>query len=231
MKELRFALKQTFPIFFTYVFLGIAFGVMMIEAGFSILTAILCSVFIYAGSMQIAMIPMLISGSSFPLLAIMTLFINGRHLFYGVGFIEKFRKSGWRYPYMVFALTDETYSILCSVKHPTNINEKNADFFIALTNQCYWILGSLLGAVAGSFLPFDLSGIEFSATAFFLVVVLNQLSQYKSKIPALTGLISAVVFLVVLGPEYFIIPTLTVTLITLIILRDVISRKMEVAHG
>ena len=235
MREFKFALKQTFPIFFAYIFLGIAFGIMMTEASFSILTTVLCSVFIYAGSMQIAMIPMLVAGASFPVLAVMTFFINARHLFYGVGFIDKFRRSGWRYPYMVFALTDETYSILCSVKYPSGINEKNADFLIALCNQSYWILGSFLGAVAGRFLPFDLSGIEFSATAFFLVVVLNQLSQYKSKIPVLTGLISAVVFYVILGAEYFIIPSLTVAFITLIILRDVISRRLgiskEVPHA
>lgn len=231
MKELRFALKQTFPIFFAYIFLGIAFGIMMTEASFSILTTVLCSCFIYAGSMQIAMIPMLVAGASFPVLAIMTFFINARHLFYGVGFIDKFRKSGWRYPYMVFALTDETYSILCSVSYPEGINQKNADFLIAITNQSYWVLGSFLGGIAGHFLPFDLSGIEFSATAFFLVVVLNQLSQYKSKIPVMTGLLSAVIFLIVLGPDYFIIPSLTVALITLIILRDIISRKLEVPHG
>ena len=230
MIHLRFAIKQTIPIFFAYVFLGIAFGIMMAEANYSILTTICSSVFIYAGSMQIAMVPLLKAGAPFGVLAIMAFFINARHIFYGVGFIDKFRKSGWRYPYLVFALTDETYSILCSIEYPESIDEHQANFLIAILNQSYWILGSFLGVCAGRFLPFDLSGIEFSATAFFLVVVLNQLKQYKSKIPVLTGLICALFFLIVLGPEYFIIPALSASFIALILLRTVVSKKMEVSE-
>jgi len=230
MKEFRFALKQTFPIFFTYLFIGIAFGILMTEANYSTLTTILCSIFIYAGSMQIVMVPLLQAGASLVTIAIMTFFINARHLFYGVGFIDRFRKMGWRYPYMVLSLTDETYSILCSVQYSDELDQKKTDFYISLINQCYWILGSFLGSCAGRFLPFDLTGIDFSATAFFLVVVLNQIKQYRSKIPVLTGLVSAVLFYLFLGPDYFIIPALSVSMITLILLKDIVSKKMEESY-
>ena len=124
MKEFRFALKQTFPIFFTYIFIGIAFGMLMSGAGYSTLASVLSAVFIYAGSMQIVMVSLLQAGAGLGTVALMTLFINGRHLFYGVGMIERFRGMGARYPYMVFALTDETYSILCSVETPEELDRK-----------------------------------------------------------------------------------------------------------
>ena len=227
MKEFKYALKQSFPIFFTYVFLGIAFGVMMVEAGYSALTTVLCSVFIFAGSMQFVMIPLLKAGAPIITLIIMTLFVNGRHMFYGVGFIDRFRSTGWRYPYMVFSLTDETYSILCSVKHPEGINVKQAEFFIAAQNHFYWILGGFLGAMAGNLLPVDLTGIDFSATAFFLVVVLGQLENFPSKIPAFVGLAASLIFIWVLGPDYFLIPSLSATLIILVLARKVVGKRLE----
>ena len=227
MKEFKFALKQTFPILFTYVFLGIAFGMMMTEAGYSTLVSVICAVVIFAGSMQIAMVALLQAGTPLLMVAVMTLFINGRHLFYGVGLIDRFRKMGWRYPYMVFALTDETYSILCSCQYPDDIDRNNADFFIALLNQSYWVLGCFIGGIAGTYLPFDFTGIDFSATAFFLVVVITQLQQCKSKIPTVVGFISSIVFLLLLGPDRFLIPSLSVSMITLAMMRDIVSRRME----
>ena len=108
MRELRFALKNTIPIFFTYLFIGIAFGMLMSDAGYGVLLSTASALFIFAGSMQIVMVPMMTSSASLPALALMTFFINARHLFYGIGFIEQFRRMGWRRPYMVLTLTDET---------------------------------------------------------------------------------------------------------------------------
>ena len=168
MKELRFAVRYTVPIFFTYLFLGIAYGILMSDAGYSVLLTTASSLFIYAGSMQLVMVPMMASGASLAALAFMAFFINARHIFYGLGFIERFRRMGPRYPYMIFALTDETYSLLCAAEYPEGLDESRAAFLIALLDHSYWIFGSVLGACAGRFLPFDLRGIDFSATALFL---------------------------------------------------------------
>lgn len=161
--------------FFHLHFFGIAFGVMMTEAGYSAGWSVLCAVFIYAGSLQIVMVSLLQAGASLPAVAVMTFFVNARHLFYGRGFYRTVPwKMGWRYPYMVLTLTDETYSVLCSVRFPEEMDEDRGMFFISLFNHSYWILGCLLGGLAGQMLPWDLTGIDFSATAFFLVVVVNQ---------------------------------------------------------
>ena len=106
MKEFRFAIKNTVPIFFTYLFIGIAFGILMSDAGYGVLLSTASAFFIFAGSMQIVMVPMMTSGASLISIAIMTFFINARHLFYGIGFIEQFRSMGWKKPYMILTLTD-----------------------------------------------------------------------------------------------------------------------------
>ena len=225
MKEFRFAVKNTIPIFFTYLFIGIAFGILMSDAGYSILLTTASSLFIFAGSMQIVMVPMMTSGASLPSLAFMAFFINARHIFYGIGFIEKFRRMGWRYPYMILTLTDETYSVLCSVQYEANLDEDKAAFMIAMLDHIYWVFGSFIGACAGRFLQLDMRGIEFSATAFFLVVVVNQWQQYRSKLPFLTATVCALGFYLLLGKEYFLIPTMITCLAALILLRKPIETR------
>ena len=220
-----FAVRNTIPIFFTYLFIGIAFGILMSDAGYSILLTTASSLFIFAGSMQIVMVPMMTSGASLPSLAFMAFFINARHIFYGIGFIEKFRRMGWRYPYMILTLTDETYSVLCSVQYEANLDEDKAAFLIAMLDHLYWVFGSFIGACAGRFLQFDMRGIEFSATAFFLVVVVNQWRQYRSKLPFLTATLCALGFYLLLGKEYFLIPTMITCLAALILLRGPVETR------
>ena len=154
----------------------------------------------------------------------MTFFINARHIFYGIGFIEKFRKMGWRFPYMILTLTDETYSILCSVQYGDGLDEDKTAFLIAMLNHIYWVFGCIVGACAGSFFQFDMQGIDFSATAFFLVVVVNQWRQYRSKLPFLTAAVCALGFYLLLGKEYFLIPTLLSCLSALLLLRSSIEQ-------
>ena len=231
MKELRFAWKITIPILFTYVFIGIAFGVLMAEAGYGALWSAASALFVYAGSLQLVLVPLLKSGASLFSIAVMALFLNARHIFYGVGFIEQFRKMGWRYPYMVLSLTDETYSILCSVRYEAGLDEDRASFYIALLNHCYWIAGCLIGSLAGNLLPWDMTGIDFSATAFFLVVVVNQWTEKNRRGPALIGLLSALIFYVLLGAEQFLIPALTVAAVALVAAKDLLERKGGGLHA
>ena len=230
MKEFRFAVKNTIPIFFTYLFIGSAFGILVTDAGYSVLLATASSFFIFAGSMQLVMVPMMTSGASLLSLAFMAFFINARHIFYGIGFIEKFRRMGWRYPYMILTLTDETYSILCSVQYEADLDEDRAAFLIAMLDHFYWVFGSFIGACAGRFLQFDMRGIEFSATAFFLVVVVNQWQQYRSKLPFFTATVCALGFYLLLGKEYFLIPTMITCLAALILLRRPIETRESIRN-
>ena len=214
-KTIRYAFLKSLPVLFGYVFLGIAFGILLQQAGFHPLWSLVCSLVVYAGSLQFVLVSFLSVTTSLPVVAAMSFLINSRHMFYGLTFVEKFKSMGKRYPYMVFSLSDETYSVLCSVKPEEGVDERAAMFWISLLDQSYWIFGSVLGSVMGQLIPFNFTGIDFSMTALFVVIFLEQWIDSKSHIPALTGLIVSVAFLLLLGPDQFILPSLIVTVAVL----------------
>ena len=218
--ELAFAMKQTVPVFFGYIFLGIAYGLLLRDAGYGIIWAFATSLFIYAGSMQFLLVTLLSGGAGLLYSAFMTLLLNGRHLFYGLSFVDKFKCMGKAYLYMIFSLTDETYSVLCGCKVPDGINEKRVWFSIALIDHCYWILGSVIGNTVGKFITFDTTGIDFSMTALFVAIVVEQWLSSKNHLPALIGGTSAVLFLIILGPDKFMIPSLSVAVFILLLCKN-----------
>ena len=128
---------------------------------------------------------------------------------------------------MIFSLTDETYSVLCSVKPEKDVDEGKAMFLIALFDHLYWIAGGVLGALLGQFLPIDFTGIDFSMTALFVVLFIEQWLDFKSHLPALTGLFVSLVFLLLLGPDNFILPSLLVTVTVLMACKNLVQKKME----
>lgn len=225
-KTVRFAFMRSLPVLFGYVFLGIAFGLLLQKAGFGAPWAFASSVLIYAGSMQF-LLPSLLLGGTWIEIAVMTLLVNGRHLFYGLSFIDKFRKMGAAYPYMIFSLTDETYSVLCALDTPAGVDAKQASFFIALFDQLYWIAGSVIGALAGQYIGFDSTGIDFAMTALFVVIFLDQWQGTKNHIPAVLGLVIGTGMLVLLGAQRFLLPTLFLTVGALVLLRPLMLRKEE----
>ena len=219
-KYIGFAFRQSIPVMLGYIFLGFAFGLLLQDAGYSFWWAFLISVVVYAGSMQFVLVSLLSGGAGLMYTALMTLFINGRHIFYGLSFVEKYKKMGKAYPYMVFSLTDETYSVLCGTKVPEGMDEGKVFFLISLLNQGYWVLGSVLGALAGSHIAFDSTGIDFSMTALFIVIVVEQWQEQKAHFAALLGGASGIVLLLVLGPDRFILPALCTCLVVLLVARE-----------
>ena len=146
MRTLRFAFVKTIPVFLGYLVLGAAFGVVLERAGYGAPWALLSSVVVYAGSAQFAMVELLVSGAGLLSVLVTMLLLGSRHFFYGLTFVEAFRGTKAR-PYLIFSLTDETYSLLCALKTPDGMDEKRVMLLIALLNQCYWVLGSGLGAL------------------------------------------------------------------------------------
>lgn len=225
-KTIPFALIKTIPILLGYLFLGIAYGLLLQKSGWGIFWAFLTSFLIYAGSMQFALVGILTGGLSYLTTAIMTLFINSRHAFYGLSFIERFRKMKGCYPYMVCSLTDETYSLLCSLQKPEDFTEgqwKQATFFISLADHCYWILGSVLGSLIGQLITFDTTGIDFAMTALFVVICVDQWKAAKSHIPALMGFGCGLVFLALIRSSSFILPALGAASLLLLLFRHTIE--------
>lgn len=225
----RFAFRQSLGVLFGYVFLGTAFGILLRQAGFGALWSLAFSGLVYAGSLQFVLAGFLAAPTALPTVALMSLFINARHLFYGLSFIERFRSMGKKRPYMIFSLTDETYSVLCGMDEvPAGVDKNGAMFLVALLDQLYWVAGSLLGTFAGG-LPLDFTGIDFSMTALFLVIFLEQWRGAKSHLPALLGLSCGAVFLLALGPDNFLLPALCTTVAVLLLARPVLNREKEAA--
>lgn len=225
IKTLRAAFIETIPIFAGYIFLGMAFGFLLSEAGYSPIFALFMSVFIYAGSMQFVAVSILASGLDLLTAAIVTLTVNARHMFYGLAMIEKFSKSGKYKPYLIFSLTDETFSLLCHVMVPEGIDESKFYFLISLLNHIYWISGCVFGALMSSGLSIQIKGIEFVMTAFFVVIFVEQWITLKNHIPALTGLIATGVCLIIFGKDKFLIPSMLGILVILLLLRKPIEEK------
>ena len=177
------------------------------------------SLLIFAGSLQFVGVG-LISGGASVLTAVLTSFmVNARHLFYSISMIGKYKDAGRYKPYMIFALTDETYSILCDGQIPEGTDEHLYRFLLSLFNHSYWVAGSVLGSLLGSVLPFSTVGIEFSMTALFIASFTEQWLSTREHAPALTGLLSTLLCLIVFGPEQFLIPAMLLITLILSLLR------------
>lgn len=218
---------DTLPVMAGYLFLGIGFGMLLHAKGYGVLWAAAMSIFIYAGSMQYLAVDLLSGGAGLITAAITTLMVNARHLFYGISMIDKYKNCGWRKPYLVFALTDETYSLNCNGA-PAQIQEpKKYYFLVSLFNQCYWVAGSVLGVLVGTLLPINTEGIDFALTALFVTVFVEQWKSTGDHIPALIGVFSSLLCLFLFGPGNFLIPAMILITISLTLYR---SKKEESAH-
>lgn len=224
-RTLKKAFKDSLPILAGYLALGIGFGVLLHSKGYSFLWALLMSCTIYAGAGQYAAVDLLSSGASLITTAVMTLIINARHFFYGFSLLDKYKGTGKAKPYMIFALTDETYSLVCTAKIPEGIDEKKYYLFLSILDQLYWITGCTIGALLGTFIPFDSTGIDFAMTALFVVIFVEQWLDTKEHLPAILGAATTLVCLFVFGAQYFIIPSMAFIAVELVIFRKRFEKR------
>lgn len=207
-KTAKTAFFDTIPVMTGYLFLGIGFGIIMQQNGFGLGWAAVMSLFIYAGSMQYVGVGLLTGGSGLVTAALATLLVNARHLFYGISMINAYKGTGKKKPYLIFALTDETYSLVSREQLPQGV-ERNAYFFlVSLFDQCYWVAGTALGSLAGSLIPMNFEGIDFALTALFVTIFVEQWLSSKDHFPAIVGVVSAAACLLLFGPDTFLIPTM-----------------------
>lgn len=225
-KAFRKAFPYTIPVLTGYLFIGTAFGVMYAEKGYSVLWAILMSVLVYAGSGQYLAVNFFMPGISFVQVIFLTFMVNIRHVFYGISLLGKFNKLGKSRWYMIFGLTDETYSLLCTTNIPEDVDEGKFLFAITLLDHSYWILGSAIGAMAGNLLPINSEGIDFAMTALFIVIFIEQWMEKKNRIPEMIGAVGAVACLILFGADSFVLPAMLVIILVLFMGR----KRLEVSR-
>ncbi|MBP3685196.1 MAG: AzlC family ABC transporter permease [Oscillospiraceae bacterium] len=212
---LRTAFLDTLPVMTGYVFLGFGFGILMQQNGFGLLWAGAMSLFIYAGSMQYVAVSLLTSGAGLLTAALTTFVVNARHLFYGISMVDAYKGAGKKKPYMIFALTDETYSLVSQKQKP----DLRYCFWVSLFDHIYWISGTVLGAVAGAVLPINFEGVDFALTALFVTIFTEQWLSTKDHRPAVIGVASTLVCLWIFGSDIFLIPSMVIIALALTTMR------------
>ena len=226
-RSLAAAFPHTVPVLMGYLAIGIVFGWMLASIGYSAIWAFFMSLTIYAGSGQYLGVELLANTAPLADVAVLTLILNFRHLVYGLSLLDKFKGMGARKPYMMLALTDETYALLSNLQAPPGVEEKEFYFTIALLDHLYWIAGSVVGAIAGSLIKINTQGIDFAMTALFLVIAVEQWESYPSHIPALLGAGATLASLLLLGPDNMLIPALCAIVTGLLLLRGKLDEKSE----
>jgi len=208
LSPLKTAFPHTIPVFAGYCFLGMSYGFLMKASGFPFWYPVLTSLVIFAGSMEFMTVNLLLG--SFDLLQAfaLTLMINARHLFYGLSMLTKYRDMGKLKPYLIFGLTDETFSVNCSTLPPEGVDREWFWFFITLLDHSYWVLGATLGGIFGSLISFNTEGLDFVMTALFVVILLEHLLSVKDKRSAFSGMALSICMLVLFGPEGFMLPAM-----------------------
>ena len=227
MKTVKAAFMKSLPVMAGYIILGIGFGILADHAGYGFLWVLAMSLFIFAGSMQYVGIGLLAGGASVLTVILTTVMVNARHLFYSISMLRYYRNAGPYKPYLIFSLTDETYSLLCDGKVPEGTDPDRYRFLVSLFNHSYWVLGSVIGSLISNILPFSSAGIEFSMTALFIASFTEQWITTQDHVPAITGLLGTLLCLVAFEPERFLIPAMLLITLLLTLFRNRISTGKE----
>lgn len=206
---LKTAFVKFIPIFCSYVFVSMAYGMMMASAGFPWYDSLLVSLTVYTGAFQFVLITFLSSGASLITIALTALLMNSRQSFYSITFLKEFKQMGRRKLYMIHTMTDETYAVNCTLDLPKKEKEDTM-FLVALFSRYYWIVGSVLGGILGQIIPFDLTGLDFCMTALFLIIFIDQWEKAEKHTLALTGLGIGVICLLIFGENRFMLPALLI---------------------
>lgn len=181
------AVRVTIPVFFGYIAIGIPFGLMLVNAGYPWWLAPIMSVTMYAGAGEYIAVGLFASGAHLATIAVAQLAVNIRHIVYGLSLITKFKNTGKWKPYLVFALTDETYALLTGCTLPQGAEPGPFYGTIAVLDHLYWIAGSTIGAVAGTLIPFDFAGVDFALSALFAVLLIDQIRNSRDWFPPVIG--------------------------------------------
>lgn len=227
LPALKAAFPLTLPVFAGYWFLGLSYGIYMSVCGFGFVYPFLMALCIYGGSLEFVTVQMLMSPFAPVQTFITALMIQARHLFYGLAMLDKYKGLGKKKYYLIFAMSDETFSICCSTDIPERVDRGWFYFFISCLDQSYWVTGALVGGLLGSFISFNTEGLEFVMTAMFVAIFCDQWMKEKSHTTAYIGLAASAACVIFFGADNFLIPTMACILVLLTAFRRPIEKRME----
>lgn len=208
-KILKAAIIKSIPIMCSYFFVSMAYGMMMQEAGFGWYYSIFTSLTVYTGAFQFVLITFLSSGASYLTIAVTALLMNSRQIFYSISFVQDFKKMGRRMPYMIHTMTDETYAVNCTIGEEGK-ERYDTMFYVAVLARVSWMAGAVVGGAVGQLIPFQLEGIDFCMTALFIIIFIDQWENTGHHYPAIIGLVTGGVCLLIFGKSAFMLPALII---------------------
>lgn len=226
IQAFHLALSHTFPTWAGMFFPALSYGLLMYSQGFSIFYPLCMSALIFAGSMEFVTISLLSSAFNPFAALLLTLAVNGRHLFYGIAMLDVYRGTGWKKSFLIFGMCDEAFAINSSAKVPEEVDRGWFMFWVTAVNWISWVAGTTFGWFVGGVLPFSTEGVEFAMPAMFLAIVLSQWEEsddFRGHVPAIVGVVSALVCLIIFGPKNFILPTLLGMLFVFIVLHPCLA--------
>lgn len=216
-RTLAAAFPHTVPVLTGYLVLGMAYGVLMQAKGYGAIWAFLMSAVAFCGSMQFVAITLLTSAFDPVGAFLMSLMVNARHLFYGVSMLGKYRGMGWAKVPLVYTLSDETFSIVSSVEPPEGVRARDFYLAVSVLDYIYWVGGSVLGALAGKFIRFDTTGLDFALTGLFVVLFIEQVKNPENRRSGVIGMACTVAALAVFGADKLVIPAMILVLVVLLL--------------
>lgn len=218
-RAFRTAFLDTLPVLTGYLFLGGGFGILLHESGYGVAWALCASLFVYAGSAQYLAVSLLSAHASLLSTAVAVFLVNARHIFYGISMIDTYRNTGKKKPYLIFALTDETYSLVTQNQPPEGMTQSQYCFLVSVLDHSYWVIGCLLGSLAGRYISINYEGVEFVLTALFITMFVEQWLSNQDHRPAVIGVMSTVLCLLLFGSRVFLIPSMVLIAILLTVMR------------
>ena len=226
-KAMKTVFLDTVPVMTGYLFLGAGFGILLSEkTGYGIGWSVGMALFMLAGSGQYLAVSLIAEHASIISAAIATFLINARHIFYGISLIEPYKSAGKKKPYLIFALTDETYSLVTQNEPPEGMRRHSYCFWVSLLDHVYWLIGCALGSILGSTLPISFEGVDFVLTALFVTMFVEQWISHKNHLPAIIGVGATALCLVLFGRDVFLIPSMALIAVLLTISRKT-GRRVE----
>ena len=205
----HYSFMKSIPILCSYLFVSMAYGILMEESGFPWYDSLLVSLTVYTGAFQFVLTSLLSAGASVITIGLTACFMNSRQTFYSLTFVDVFNRMGKRKPYMIHTMTDETYAVNCTLDLPEK-ERREVMFYVAVLARCYWMIGAVIGGVLGQLIPVSMDGIDFCMTALFVTIFVDQWEKAHCHFPAVAGLITGIVCLMIFGERSFILPALLV---------------------
>lgn len=222
---LPFIFKTTLPVLFGYITLGAAYGLLMSTTDYPLILVPLIGLFVYAGSLQFITVSLFASNAGLFEIASISLLLNSRHIVYGLSFLSKYNISKWYKPYLIFSLTDETYGLLTTIKIPDHIDKSKAYLYISAFNHFYWILGSTIGVLFGNLIEFNMAGLDFSLTALFIVLLIEQLKNSTARSPFFLAALCGFLILNTAGKNNMLLISIGLSTAILILFRRVLIKN------